>query len=45
MRPTSTSPGSTAPTPAGVGAVLPGDVLVGRIEGLGEITLTVGQPE
>lgn len=32
-------------TPAGVGAVLPGDVLVGRIDGLGEITLTVGQPE
>ena len=32
-------------TPAGVGAVVAGDVLVGRIEGLGEITLTVGQPE
>ena len=32
-------------TPAGVGAVQPGDVLVGRIEGLGEILLTVGQPE
>ena len=32
-------------TPAGVGAVVPGDVLVGRIEGLGDITLTVGQPE
>ena len=32
-------------TPAGVGAVVPGDVIVGRIEGLGEITLTVGQPE
>ncbi|CAM4125497.1 fumarylacetoacetate hydrolase family protein [Roseateles saccharophilus] len=32
-------------TPAGVGAVVPGDVLVGRIEGLGEITLTVGQAE
>ena len=32
-------------TPAGVGAVLPGDVLLGRIEGLGEISLTVGQPE
>jgi len=32
-------------TPAGVGAVVPGDVLVGRIEGVGEITLTVGQPE
>jgi fumarylpyruvate hydrolase len=32
-------------TPAGVGAVVPGDVLTGRIEGLGDITLTVGQPE
>lgn len=32
-------------TPAGVGAVVPGDVITGRIEGLGEITLTVGQPE
>ena len=32
-------------TPAGVGAVVPGDVLTGRIEGLGEITLTVGEPE
>ena len=32
-------------TPAGVGAVVPGDVLTGRIEGLGEISLTVGQPE
>ena len=32
-------------TPAGVGAVVPGDVLVGRIEGLGEITLTVGPAE
>jgi fumarylpyruvate hydrolase len=32
-------------TPAGVGAVVTGDVLVGHIEGLGEITLTVGQPE
>ena len=32
-------------TPAGVGAVVPGDVLVGHIEGVGEITLTVGQPE
>ena len=32
-------------TPAGVGAVVPGDVLLGRIEGLGEISLTVGQPE
>jgi fumarylpyruvate hydrolase len=32
-------------TPAGVGAVVPGDVVTGRIEGLGEITLTVGEPE
>lgn len=32
-------------TPAGVGAVVPGDVITGHIEGLGEITLTVGQPE
>jgi fumarylpyruvate hydrolase len=32
-------------TPAGVGAVVPGDVIVGRIEGLGEITLTVGPAE
>ncbi|RZL38132.1 MAG: FAA hydrolase family protein [Rubrivivax sp.] len=32
-------------TPAGVGAVVPGDVILGRIEGLGEIALTVGQPE
>ncbi|HEV6965417.1 MULTISPECIES: fumarylacetoacetate hydrolase family protein [Roseateles] len=29
-------------TPAGVGAVVPGDVLEGRIEGLGDIRLTVG---
>jgi len=32
-------------TPAGVGAVVAGDVLVGRIEGLGEIRLTVGPAE
>ncbi|MFG6464320.1 fumarylacetoacetate hydrolase family protein [Roseateles sp. DXS20W] len=32
-------------TPAGVGAVVPGDVITGHIEGLGDITLTVGQPE
>ena len=32
-------------TPAGVGAVVAGDVLVGRIEGLGEIHLTVGPAE
>jgi fumarylpyruvate hydrolase len=32
-------------TPAGVGAVVAGDELVGRIEGLGEIRLTVGPAE
>lgn len=32
-------------TPAGVGAVVPGDVITGHIAGLGGITLTVGQPE
>lgn len=32
-------------TPAGVGPVLPGDVLAGRIEGVGEISLTVGPAE
>lgn len=32
-------------TPAGVGAVLPGDVLQGRIEGVGEIALTIGPAE
>jgi fumarylpyruvate hydrolase len=32
-------------TPAGVGAVVSGDVITGRIEGLGEITLTVGPAE
>jgi fumarylpyruvate hydrolase len=32
-------------TPEGVGAVQPGDVLAGRIEGVGEIQLTIGQPE
>lgn len=32
-------------TPAGVGAVVPGDVITGHIEGLGDIRLTVGQPE
>lgn len=32
-------------TPAGVGAVVPGDVITGHIEGLGDISLTVGQPE
>ena len=32
-------------TPAGVGPVMPGDVLIGRIEGLGELTVTIGPPE
>ncbi|MFN3303096.1 MAG: fumarylacetoacetate hydrolase family protein [Roseateles sp.] len=32
-------------TPAGVGAVVPGDVLQGRIEGVGEISLTIGPAE
>uniref|UniRef100_UPI001E383CCA fumarylacetoacetate hydrolase family protein n=1 Tax=Pelomonas sp. KK5 TaxID=1855730 RepID=UPI001E383CCA len=31
-------------TPEGVGAVLPGDRIEGRIEGVGEIRLNVGQP-
>ena len=31
-------------TPEGVGAVLPGDHITGRVEGVGEIALTVGQP-
>ncbi len=31
-------------TPEGVGPVLPGDQLVGRVEGVGEIRLTVGAP-
>ena len=29
-------------TPAGVGPVVPGDVMVGAVEGLGSITITVG---
>lgn len=32
-------------TPEGVGPVHPGDVLVGRIEQIGEIHLTIGAPE
>jgi fumarylpyruvate hydrolase len=32
-------------TPAGVGAVVAGDVLQGRIEGVGEIQLTIGAAE
>jgi len=32
-------------TPEGVGAVQPGDRITGFVEGIGEISLTVGQPE
>ena len=32
-------------TPEGVGAVKPGDRLLGRIDGVGELELTIGQPE
>jgi fumarylpyruvate hydrolase len=32
-------------TPAGVGAVVPGDRIEGRIEGLGEVRLTIGPAE
>ncbi|RZJ13626.1 MAG: FAA hydrolase family protein [Rubrivivax sp.] len=32
-------------TPAGVGAVVTGDVITGRIEGLGDIQLTIGPAE
>jgi fumarylpyruvate hydrolase len=31
-------------TPAGVGAVVPGDVLVGQIAGLDDLTVTIGAP-
>ena len=31
-------------TPAGVGPVVEGDVLVGAIDGLGELTVTIGSP-
>jgi len=31
-------------TPEGVGAVQPGDRITGRVEGVGEIALTVGEP-
>ena len=31
-------------TPEGVGAVLPGDHIAGQIEGVGEISLTIGAP-
>ena len=30
-------------TPEGVGPVLPGDRIDGRIEGVGEVTLTIGR--
>ena len=32
-------------TPEGVGAVVPGDRITGRVQGVAEIALTVGQPE
>ena len=32
-------------TPEGVGAVLPGDRITGHVQGVGEIALTVGEPE
>src|SRR5690606_23614425 len=32
-------------TPAGVGALVPGDVCVTEIEGLGTATVTIGPPE
>ena len=32
-------------TPEGVGAVQPGDVLAGQIDGVGEIQLAIGRPE
>jgi fumarylpyruvate hydrolase len=32
-------------TPAGVGAVVAGDVLHGRVEGVGEVSLTLGPAE
>jgi methylthioribose-1-phosphate isomerase len=32
-------------TPEGVGAVLPGDRITGHVQGVGEIALTVGQPD
>ncbi len=32
-------------TPEGVGAVLPGDAITGQIEHVGEVALTIGQPE
>ncbi|WP_066263330.1 fumarylacetoacetate hydrolase family protein [Hydrogenophaga flava] len=32
-------------TPEGVGAVVPGDLITGRIEGVAEVALTVGAPD
>ena len=32
-------------TPEGVGPVVPGDVISGEIEGLGSLSLTIGQPD
>lgn len=32
-------------TPEGVGAVKPGDRLSGRVDGVGDVSLTIGQPE
>jgi fumarylpyruvate hydrolase len=32
-------------TPEGVGPVQPGDKITGKIDGLGDIALTIGQPE
>jgi len=32
-------------TPEGVGAVVPGDTLAGRVEGIGTVALTVGLPD
>ena len=32
-------------TPEGVGAVLPGDTITGRVEGVAEVALTIGAAE
>ena len=32
-------------TPEGVGAVVPGDKITGQVEGVAEVSLTVGAPE